>query len=222
VTHVDGTADAGAADKAAAERKAAMGDAGRVPAIRPSVTYATQEEADLAARRYERVEAARLERIAAIRAERLAKAAGMEPAEAEGDGGMDEDPKSAAPIPALPALAPADSAPRRRGRPPGAANRTRVDTPIPANHPTTILTPVYRPTPADAAPGQGLAGLGLLTPEQAGAILSVAPSRLDRWRRSGDGPAFVALGHGLVRYLEADLVEFLISRRRRPGVNPGC
>jgi len=37
---------------------------------------------------------------------------------------------------------------------------------------------------------------------------------LERWRVSGDGPAFVKLGH-LVRYRDNDIAEWLVEHSRR-------
>lgn len=54
--------------------------------------------------------------------------------------------------------------------------------------------------------------LELLTTEQAAMILGTRPGTLAMWRVTGDGPKFIKIGRK-VRYLEADISQWLESRR---------
>ncbi|MEC4594207.1 MULTISPECIES: helix-turn-helix transcriptional regulator [Nitrospirillum] len=52
----------------------------------------------------------------------------------------------------------------------------------------------------------------LLTPEEAGQLMGVAPQTLAHWRARGSGPAYVLLSARCVRYDEAVLRTWLESR----------
>jgi predicted DNA-binding transcriptional regulator AlpA len=54
----------------------------------------------------------------------------------------------------------------------------------------------------------------LLTEEDAGNFLKLAPATLRNMRTQGRGPSFIKVG-GLVRYRHADLVDWIESRVRR-------
>lgn len=49
----------------------------------------------------------------------------------------------------------------------------------------------------------------LLTSKEVARLLSVAPSTLCRWRKTGKGPRVYWLGDGTPRYREDDLLEWL-------------
>jgi predicted DNA-binding transcriptional regulator AlpA len=53
----------------------------------------------------------------------------------------------------------------------------------------------------------------MLEPKEAAAILKVSLSWLAKARMSGEGPAFTKIGRS-VRYTEADLLQWMKSRRR--------
>jgi hypothetical protein len=57
-----------------------------------------------------------------------------------------------------------------------------------------------------------------LVHSEAGAArrLRVPPSTLAKWRKAGDAPAHVLLGRRIC-YRDADLEDWLLSRRRFPG-----
>ncbi|MDG3440153.1 helix-turn-helix transcriptional regulator [Nitrospirillum amazonense] len=52
----------------------------------------------------------------------------------------------------------------------------------------------------------------LLTPEEAGQLMGVAPQTLAHWRARGSGPAYVLLSARCVRYDEAVLRTWLDGR----------
>lgn len=52
----------------------------------------------------------------------------------------------------------------------------------------------------------------LLTPTQAAEVLGVGTKTLERWRSTGDGPRFVKLSPGTVRYRAVDLNAFVADR----------
>ncbi len=54
----------------------------------------------------------------------------------------------------------------------------------------------------------------LLTEEDAGKLLGLAPATLRNMRTQGRGPSFIKVG-GLVRYRHIDLVDWIDSRVRR-------
>lgn len=58
-----------------------------------------------------------------------------------------------------------------------------------------------------ASPGTHLSPM--LTSKQVAQLLSVAPSTLCRWRKTGKGPRVHWLGDGTPRYREDDLLEWL-------------
>lgn len=49
----------------------------------------------------------------------------------------------------------------------------------------------------------------LLTPREAADLLSVTTRTLERWRMTGQGPEFVSLSRGTVRYTSAALAAFV-------------
>lgn len=49
----------------------------------------------------------------------------------------------------------------------------------------------------------------LLTPKEAAVFLRVAEKTLEGWRSKGTGPKFLRLGRRTVRYLQADLIDWL-------------
>ncbi|MFC3214126.1 helix-turn-helix transcriptional regulator [Novosphingobium panipatense] len=52
----------------------------------------------------------------------------------------------------------------------------------------------------------------LLTPAQTAELLGVGVKTLERWRSTGDGPRFVKLSPGTVRYRAVDLNQFVAQR----------
>ncbi|TDW62812.1 helix-turn-helix protein [Novosphingobium sp. PhB55] len=52
----------------------------------------------------------------------------------------------------------------------------------------------------------------MLTPAQTAEVLGVGTKTLERWRSTGDGPRFVKLSPGTVRYRAADLNAFVAER----------
>ena len=59
-----------------------------------------------------------------------------------------------------------------------------------------------------------------MTCREAAAFLGLSPRSLDRWRVSGEGPAFRKFG-GSVRYARADLDAWADSRRRTSTSDDG-
>ena len=55
----------------------------------------------------------------------------------------------------------------------------------------------------------------LVNPKQAAALLSVTERTLERWRIAGDGPPFVRLTRGTVRYSMPALAAFVASRVKK-------
>ncbi|MCB5943940.1 AlpA family transcriptional regulator [Acidocella sp. KAb 2-4] len=53
----------------------------------------------------------------------------------------------------------------------------------------------------------------LLTANQAAERLGVPPSVLERWRGTGEGPAYIKLSGKYVRYRQEDLETFIEARR---------
>lgn len=67
-------------------------------------------------------------------------------------------------------------------------------------------------------------GERLLLPEEVAEILQLAPESLGRWRRTGEGPAYVKFGRGRtapIRYRLADLLEFVERSVRRSTSDQG-
>ena len=54
----------------------------------------------------------------------------------------------------------------------------------------------------------------LLTPDQAAAMLAVAPATLEKWRVKRRGPPYRKLSDRVVRYLRADLEAFIVASIR--------
>jgi len=63
-----------------------------------------------------------------------------------------------------------------------------------------------KPTPDDTV---------LLTPAEAARRLGVKERVLERWRSTGDGPAYVRLGGKTLRYRASDLEAFIARSVRR-------
>ncbi len=55
----------------------------------------------------------------------------------------------------------------------------------------------------------------LLTAPQAAEHLGVPPSVLERWRGTGEGPAYIKLSGKYVRYSQEDLEAFIAQQRRQ-------
>ena len=51
-----------------------------------------------------------------------------------------------------------------------------------------------------------------MTEQQAGAMLTVSPRSLQRWRTSGHGPKFVKAGRRRVLYRVTDVEAFLLAQ----------
>lgn len=56
----------------------------------------------------------------------------------------------------------------------------------------------------------------LLTPDALAETLGVSTKTLDRWRRGGEGPAFVQVGAS-VRYLASDVDAWITANRTDPA-----
>ena len=52
----------------------------------------------------------------------------------------------------------------------------------------------------------------MLTPAQLAELLGCTTRSLERWRISGDGPAFVRIGPKLVRYPETSTRQWMVRR----------
>ncbi len=61
-------------------------------------------------------------------------------------------------------------------------------------------------------PAHHLLAVRLLTPEEAGTVLGIAPQTLAHWRARGCGPAYVLLSARCVRYSDAVLRDWLAAR----------
>ena len=55
----------------------------------------------------------------------------------------------------------------------------------------------------------------LLTTPQAAALMGLRPNTLEIWRVSGKGPAYRKLAGRAVRYVEAEVVDWLAACRHR-------
>src|SRR5271166_3562499 len=73
--------------------------------------------------------------------------------------------------------------------------RARPQAAAPTGTPTQSET-----LPSGPAPDQERSRAELFTPAQAGAILRVNAKVLERWRSTGDGPAYLKLSSKTVRY----------------------
>jgi len=76
---------------------------------------------------------------------------------------------------------------------------------------TTAPAPAAYPLGAPTDPA-GAARGNLLTPAQAGEILKVKTSLLERWRSTGGGPRYIKLSAKVVRYSQIDIDAFVIGR----------
>jgi hypothetical protein len=105
--------------------------------------------------------------------------------------------------------------------------RIATSTPKPASPSAESAAPYALPPPKRAyslpprAPSGGTAAApptdsdALLAPIAAAAVLGVQPKLLERWRATGEGPAFVRLSCKTIRYRACDLEEFVRSNVRR-------
>jgi predicted site-specific integrase-resolvase len=66
-----------------------------------------------------------------------------------------------------------------------------------------------------ASPTEAPALRPLLTAHQAAERLGVTPGLLERWRGTGEGPAYIKLSGKYVRYRQEDLDDFVAARRRQ-------
>lgn len=81
---------------------------------------------------------------------------------------------------------------------------------------TAPAEPPSLPAAQDAAPpaaARDTSSNGLLSPEEAGALLGVPATLLQRWRTTGDGPQFVRLTRKTIKYRAEDVQAFIESRR---------
>ena len=85
--------------------------------------------------------------------------------------------------------------------PPQVANDTAI---LPPDAIDAALAPII----ADA----NVTVSALLTPAQTAEALGVGTKTLERWRSTGDGPRFVKLSPGTVRYRAVDLNAFVAER----------
>lgn len=58
-------------------------------------------------------------------------------------------------------------------------------------------------------------GVSLLLPSAVAARLGVAVEQLEYWRQHGQGPAWVELSSGSVRYDETDVIEYEVATGRQ-------
>jgi len=71
-----------------------------------------------------------------------------------------------------------------------------------------------RPAATEAGQPAAAGGPGLITPAAAAGRLGVNAKVLERWRGSGDGPAFVRMSSKTIRYRPEDLEAFVAGRVR--------
>ena len=57
-------------------------------------------------------------------------------------------------------------------------------------------------------------GLQLLKPSQVAALLGVSERTLERWRMTGEGPAYLSLTRNTVRYRGDELLNFLQTKKK--------
>jgi hypothetical protein len=76
----------------------------------------------------------------------------------------------------------------------------------------TSLRPL--PVPAEKAKPTSEGG-GLLTPAEAAGRLGVGERVMERWRSTGDGPAYVKLTSRTLRYRAEDIEAFVTGNVRR-------
>lgn len=93
--------------------------------------------------------------------------------------------------------------------------------PVATAHEATTASPTralaIEPDPVDLALAPMIAETQtsvptLLAPAQTAELLGVGIKTLERWRSTGDGPRFVKLSPGTVRYRAADLNLFVAER----------
>src|SRR5271157_2406791 len=93
------------------------------------------------------------------------------------------------------------------------AIRCRISSPTPTP-PTAPITTAAPPSLLAPAPASGQHAGELITPAAAADRLSVTAKVLERWRGTGDGPAFVRLTSKTIRYRPADIEAFVAGRTR--------
>jgi len=80
-------------------------------------------------------------------------------------------------------------------------------------HPPRPPEPAETSAPAPA-PSTPAGGGALLTPADAAKLLSVTDRVLERWRSTGDGPAYIQLSRKTIRYRGHDLAAFIAGSVR--------
>ena len=83
-----------------------------------------------------------------------------------------------------------------------------------ARIPTGPRQPTLPSVEALEAAAAQLATGRLLAPKDVAAMLGVGIRTLERWRGSGEGPAFMAISRATIRYTERAVAEFVASRTR--------
>lgn len=79
---------------------------------------------------------------------------------------------------------------------------------------TDARTQPATPTPATQAQASPRQPAELVTPAEAARMLQVGVTALERWRTTGDGPAFVRLSSKTIRYRRGDIESFVADRVR--------
>lgn len=105
--------------------------------------------------------------------------------------------------------------PKHNPRPsPRASYSATIEKSRPARRPVANGTK----TPDDADPilaviGEGVVALPtLLTPDQVGKVLGVGLKTLERWRSTGEGPRYLKVSRGTIRYNIDDVDAFIAER----------
>jgi len=101
---------------------------------------------------------------------------------------------------------------------PVAKAETTPDAPIAHVTPAADAVPPAPVAPARSHAAAPVAGLGLLTSQEAAGILRVSLQRLECWRRKGIGPAFIKINARTINYRSADIEAFLAARLQ-PGAS---
>jgi hypothetical protein len=61
----------------------------------------------------------------------------------------------------------------------------------------------------------------LLSPDEVATKLGVSPKLLERWRSTGEGPAFARLSRKTIRYRGPDVADFVAGRMRTNTADQG-
>jgi hypothetical protein len=85
---------------------------------------------------------------------------------------------------------------------------------IPTPAPIPSTTPTAAPSVLAPAPAHDQQAGELITPAAAADRLSVTAKVLERWRGTGDGPAFVRLTSKTIRYRPTDIDAFVAVHMR--------